>query len=56
MLHYYAEEHLNIFCLFAVASALHHPTTVDTGLAHGPAPTAHVSVKHTMVLNYCIII
>lgn len=30
---------------FAVAGALHHPTTVDTGLAHGLAPTAHVSVK-----------
>lgn len=28
-----------------VASALHHPTTVDTGLAHGPAPTAHGDTK-----------
>lgn len=36
---------LILLSLFAVAGALHHPTTVDTGLAHGLAPTAHVSVK-----------
>lgn len=28
-----------------VAGALHHPTTVDTGLAHGLAPTAHDDTK-----------
>lgn len=28
-----------------VAGALHHPTTVDTGLAHGLAPTAHGDTK-----------
>lgn len=28
-----------------VAGALHHPTTVDTGLAHGHAPTAHGDTK-----------
>lgn len=28
-----------------VADALHHLTTVDTGLAHGPAPTAHGDTK-----------
>lgn len=34
-----------IFFVSAAAGALRHPTTVDTGLAHGLAPTAHVSVK-----------
>lgn len=28
-----------------VGGALHHPTTVDTGLAHGLAPTAHGDTK-----------
>lgn len=28
-----------------VAGALHRPTTVDTGLAHGLAPTAHGDTK-----------
>lgn len=46
MLHCYVGENvLHFLCLFSVAGALRHPTTVDTGLAHGLAPTAHVSVK-----------
>lgn len=39
------KTHSNSFCLSPVAGALHRPTTVDTGPAHGLAPTAHVSVK-----------
>lgn len=36
-----------------VAGALHHPTTVDTGLAHGLAPTAHDDIKFLLsVLSF----
>lgn len=33
------------FSLFAVANALHHRTTADTGGTHSLAPTADVSEK-----------
>lgn len=36
---------MTIMTIDIVAGALHHPTTVATGLAHGPVPTAHDDTK-----------